>query len=158
MDKGSQLSDVQIMQAFQVCRAELHHEYDVLSNRLNSYITSQAFLVSAYAISMGNMNLAWGDLFNLTFPLLLSFVAILLSIRAQPGIGAACNIIARWHNREADLFQLARGLDDYAPIAEEELRVIHDRNLLFAQTSPWIFGPAWLLMAILTIYLHTIKH
>jgi len=155
MDEAQELTEAQILRAFEVCRSELHHEYGVLANRLNSYITSQAFLVSGYAISMGNANSIWGNRFSLYFPLLLSVAAILLSVRAQPGISGACNIISRWHSREADLFQLGRGLDDYNPIRTEGLRDINDRNLWFAQTSAWIFGVAWLLMALLSIYLHT---
>ncbi len=156
MEDVSQQTDAQILQSFQVCRAELHHEYDVLATRLNSYITSQAFLVSGYAISMGNMNPAWGREFSLYFPLLLSMVAIMLSFRAHPGIRGACNVITRWHHREADLFQLGRGLEDYDAIRAEDLRSSKDRNLLFAQTSAWIFGVAWFLMAVLAIYLHAI--
>ena len=152
------LDDAQILKAFQVCRAELHHEYDVLASRLNSYITSQAFLVSGYAISMGNTNQLWGNKFSLYFPLILSAVAIMLSLRAQPGIYGACAVISRWHIREADLFEMGRGLDDYKVIAEEDMRAMHDRNLWFAQTSPWIFGVAWLLMAMLTLYLHAATH
>jgi len=151
------MTDAQILQAFQVCRAELHHEYDVLANRLNSYITSQAFLVSGYAISMGNMNSVFGLKFSLYFPLLLSLVAILLTVRAQPGISGACNAINRWHNREADLFQFGRGLADYGPIRADDLRASNDRNLWFAKTSAWIFGGAWLLMAVLTVYMHSVK-
>lgn len=153
MDSNPEPSDSRILESFLACRSELHHEYGVLSNRLNSYITSQAFLVSGYAISMGNMTLS-GHAFRLWFPLLLSVVAILLSLRAQPGIVAACDVISRWHGRQSELFNLNRGLEDYQVIDHKEIKKTHDRNLLFAQTSPWIFGVAWLLMALLAIQLN----
>ena len=154
MDSTPEPSASRILESFLACRSELHHEYGVLTNRLNSYITSQAFLVSGYAISMGNMNPVMGHSFRLWFPLLLSAVAVMLSFRAQPGIVAACNVISRWHLRQAELFDLGRGLEDYGPIDHDPNKAIHDRNLLFAQTSPWIFGVAWVLMAVIAIELY----
>jgi len=146
--------EARILESFKVCRSELQHEYNVLANRLNSYITSQAFLVSGYAISMGNMVPGAGATFRLLFPLMLSLVGILLSIRAHPGISGACGVIGHWHAKEAKLFDKNCGLGDYDVLRKDDVRAIHDRNLLFAQTSPWIFGIAWLLMAVLAIYLH----
>jgi len=157
METEANWSDERILSSFKVCRDELHSEYGILSGRLNSYITSQAFLVSSYAISMGNMNSIWGARFSQYFSLLLSVMAIILSMRAHPGIKGSCRAISRWHNREADLFQIGRGLEDYGPINREGLRSINDKNLLFAQTSSWIFGIAWFLMASLSIYLHALK-
>ncbi len=69
----------------------------------------------------------------------------------------ACQAIHRWHLREADLFDLNFGLDDYEVIRQEDMRAINDRNLWFAQTSVWIFGISWSLMALLSIYLHLKK-
>jgi hypothetical protein len=154
MPNESEWSDERIQSAFRVCRDELHSEYNILSGRLNSFITSQSFLVSGYAISMGNMVAKYGAKFSLYFSLLLSVMAIVLSLRAHPGIKGSCEAISRWHNREADLFQLGHGLEDYAVLNRDGLRSIRDKNLLFAQTSAWIFGIAWFLMALLSIYLH----
>jgi len=154
MDEKTQEEQARVRQAFKVCRAEVEHEYGVLANRLNSYMTSQAFLVSGYAISMGNMNPAWGNRFSLYFPLLLSLVGILLSIRAQPGITGVCDIISQWHDKQSALFELGLGLEDYDVLRRDTVKSIHDRTLWFAQTSHWIFGVAWFLMALLTIALH----
>ena len=38
-------------------RSEITLEWNLLSNRVGSYITSQSFLVTAFAISMGNASL-----------------------------------------------------------------------------------------------------
>jgi len=153
MSENTHDDEARILESFRVCRSELQHEYDILSSRLTSFITSQAFLVSAYAISMGNMT-PTGPQFRLVFPLILSIVAILLSLRAHPGIVGACNIISRWHERQGELFAKGAGLSDYFVLRKDDVKEIHERNLWFAQTSPWIFGIAWLLMALLAIYLH----
>jgi hypothetical protein len=49
-------------------RAEIKHEFNLLSNRVNAYITSQSFLVVGFALAMGNLNPQWGSLFRLIFP------------------------------------------------------------------------------------------
>jgi len=146
--------EAKIQQAFKTCRDEIKHEYGVQANRLNSYITSQAFLVSGYAISMGNMNQAWGSHFRLAFPLMLSVLGIVLSFRANPGISGVCQVIQHWHGKQDELFRTGANLDEYSVLKHDKVRNIHDGNLLFAQSSTWIFGGAWVLMAGLAIYLH----
>jgi hypothetical protein len=145
--------DAKYQAAFRTCRDEIKHEYGVLANRLNSYITSQAFLVSGYAISMGNMNPTWGNQYRLLFPLLLSVLGVVLTIRAHPGIAGVCQVIQHWHVKQKDLFKTGAKLDDYSVLKHDSVKKIHDSNLLFAQTSTWIFGSAWILMAGLAIYL-----
>ena len=148
------IDESKILESFRVCRAEVHHEYDVLSSRLNSYMTSQAFLVSGYAISMGNVVQNTGREFRFIFPLILSAVALLLSFRAQPGITGACKVIAEWHLKQEKLFLSGTVLDDYSVLRRVDITESHEKNLWFAQTAPWIFGSAWILMAILAVYLH----
>ena len=36
---------------FKLIRAEIHTEYDLIANRMNWYVTSQSFLVTAFALS-----------------------------------------------------------------------------------------------------------
>jgi hypothetical protein len=145
--------DASILESFRVCREEIHHEYEILGSRLNSYITSQAFLVSGYAMSMGNLNPRTGPEFRLVFPILLSVVGTLLSLRALPGISGACTVLSKWHDRQSELFEKESGLDNYQVLRQTNVKEIHERNLWFASTSPWIFMAAWILMAGLAIYL-----
>ena len=155
MSEEPREEESRILESFRVCREEIHHEYDILSARLNSYITSQAFLVSGYAISMGNSVPGTSSTFRLAFPLILSAAAILLSLRALPGIVGACTVIAQWHDRQSTLFEKGVGLADYEVLRRTNVREVHERHLWFATTSPWIFIAAWVLMAGLAIYLHT---
>jgi len=39
---------------FKLIRAEIHTEYDLIANRMNWYVTSQSFLVTAFALSGGD--------------------------------------------------------------------------------------------------------
>ncbi len=155
MDNRSE-EEIRILESFRVCREEIHHEYDILGSRLNSYITSQAFLVTGYAMSMSNLNPVTGHEFRLVFPILLSVVSILLSLRALPGITGACFVLSKWHDRQAELFDKGVGLADYHVLKQTNVKEIHERNLWFASTSPFIFMTAWAIMAMFAIYLFTV--
>ena len=158
MTPNNEIKAAQVQQAFRTCRDEIKHEYGVLANRLNSYITSQAFLVSGYAISMGNMNPVWGTSFRFWFPMLLAVLGIVLSIRAHPGIAGVCEIIQRWHTKQDELFETGAPLDEYSVLKKHSVRSIHDNNLRFAQTATWIFGGAWLVMAAFATYFFLNSH
>jgi len=83
-------------------RSENIHEWALLSNRVSAYITSQSFLVTAYAISMGNLD----PHFRWFFPPTLCLVGLLSSIRAYPGIEGATIIISQWRRKQDRLFLL----------------------------------------------------
>jgi hypothetical protein len=153
-------------------REEDKHEWNLLSNRISSYITSQSFLVTAYAVSMGNQNPRWGSWFTLFFPLILSFIGIATSYRALPGITGAVRVIELWHKKRDKLFfqnpekdrqEKDTRMDDFRddrPMknanyqGEKSIDEIHNRSLQFAITAPWLFGASWFCFAVLTIILH----
>jgi hypothetical protein len=155
-------------------RSEDRHEWTLLSNRLSSYITSQSFLVTSYAIAMGNQNPKWSGYFTLLFPSLIAILGLATSWRACPGITGAIKIIALWHRKERRLFLLdptAAGespprdpsmedFDDGRPrtrsrlIGNDAIDDIHDRSLRFAVAAPWLFGTTWILLLALAVGLH----
>jgi len=143
--------------AFRLCRDEVKHEQDVLAGRLSSYITSQSFLVSAYAVSMGNLNPAWGGAFRLTFPIVLCLVGFLLSIRAQPGIDDASQIIQRWHLRQDELLEQHEDLAFYQMLHGNVTSAMRGRDQRFAQIAAAIFASAWVAFAILSVCLYFIR-
>lgn len=128
------------------------HEQTVLSSRLNSYIVSQSFLIAAYATSMNNWGPPNGHLYRMAFPIVLSILGFLLSLRAQPGIKDACLIIHRWHEQQDAILAAHPELDDYQVLrrnAEERKRV---RDQWFAQTAAFIIAPAWVIFAGISVY------
>jgi hypothetical protein len=140
-------------ETYRMCREEGKHEFDILAGRLNTFITSQAFLVSAYAVSMNNSNPDWGHIFRLTFPSFLSLMGLVLSLRALPGILAACQMIRHWHHRQDGLLEADPALQAYYGLQPREQTRIHGRDIWFAQTSPYIFGVAWIVFGGLAIFL-----
>ncbi len=140
-------------ETYKMCREEGKHEFDILAGRLNTFITSQSFLVSAYAVSMNNSEAHWGHLYRLIFPTLLSVMGLILSVRALPGISAAVLMIRHWHRRQDGLLEADEELQKYYALQPQEQTLIHARDIWFAQTSPYIFGVAWILFGALALIL-----
>ncbi len=88
-------------------RSEISLEWTLLSNRLSSYITSQAFLVSAFAVAMGNASRAFSSaLFTLLFPIVLCVVGAFTSVCAYPSIDGPIVVLNRWRRKQRRLFLL----------------------------------------------------
>ncbi|GEO13660.1 hypothetical protein [Microvirga aerophila] len=56
-------------------RGEIKFQSDLLSSRLNSLLTSQSFLLIAYASAMSGLVGSWKDPFALLFPPVLAVSA-----------------------------------------------------------------------------------
>jgi hypothetical protein len=140
--------------AFRLCRDEVKHEQDVLTGRLSSYITSQSFLVSAYAVAMGNPNHVWGATFSLAFPSVLCMVGFLLSVRAHPGIADASHIIQRWHVRQDELLAKYPELSFYEMLQGENMARMRARDQKFAQAAAYLFAITWIAFAVLSVCLY----
>ena len=141
------------VQAFRLIRDEVKHEQGVLSGRLSSYITSQSFLISAYAVGNNHQADLWGFSFRFYVTITLSVVGFLLSARAVPGIKDASDIIARWHEQQDQLLANNTELGIYQTLRREEMRGIRRRDQWFAQASAYIFMAAWIILAGLSVVL-----
>ena len=157
-------------------KGEDRHEWTLLSNRLSSYITSQSFLVTGYALAMGNSNPKWSGCFTLLFPSLVALLGLATSWCVYPGITGATTIIALWHKKERRLFlaePTAMGEEGPGDPTMEDFHdgrprvavpggaagavdVIHERSLRFALCAPWLFGTTWLLLLALALGLHVL--
>ena len=141
-------------------RSETQHEFNLLSNRVGAYITSQSFLVIAYATSLGNTNPRWGSLFRLVFPIALAIVGLTTSLLVWPGIQGACTTIELWREKLERLYARDPRLDDYRvarPLGTsrqgKSIDTIHVRSLLFARWAPAVFAAAWSVFGLLTLTL-----
>lgn len=142
------------LEVFHICRDEIKHELDALNGRLSSYITSQSFLVTAFAVSMGNPNPVWGPTFRVAFPVALSLVGIALSIRAQPGILDNCERVRIWHSRQDQLLNDDETIRNLYNLPMPKLAMMHRRDLAFAQAAPMIFLTAWILFFGISVWMH----
>lgn len=126
-------------------RAEIRFESDMLSSRLNAFISSQSFLVIGYASSMSASLDRWHNVFSLVFPPSLALLGLALALYAWPGIEAAYKVIGRWHDKQDELLSRNPGLGDHrlAPAgasAKDRLK----RGTMFAKYAPKVFAAAWL--------------
>src|SRR5690606_34965542 len=60
-------------------RSEIHFESLLLADRTTSYLSSQSFLIIAFASSMANTNPEWGAVFRLVVPAILAVLGMVTS-------------------------------------------------------------------------------
>lgn len=141
-------------------RSEIQFESQMLSSRLSAYLSSQSFLVIAYASSM---NAGWSKpgLFVLLVPFPMALLGIVLSLDALRAIKSSYGVIQRWNDRQNALLEQHGDLADYWPTQHDDDKPPRDPTLgrqfregaLFAIRSPWIFGTAWVYLAAVAIWL-----
>src|SRR5690606_24437225 len=86
-------------------RSEIHFESSLLAERTSAYLSSQSFLMIAFASTMANSNPDWGNLFRLVVPAVLALLGLITSLHAMPGIKSNFEVIERWHQKQAELLQ-----------------------------------------------------
>jgi hypothetical protein len=146
-------STVSILDAYRFCRQEIEHEYNVLGNRLTSYITSQSFLFTTFGVSMSNPDQHWGPTFRLLFPLTVCIVGLLTSLRARPGILSACQILDHLHERQYEM-QTNPDVQLLDPWDREWLIRVHTHSLKFSAAAAYIFGSAWVVLLSLALWVY----
>jgi hypothetical protein len=143
--------------SFRFCREEVKHEYNVLGSRLTSYITSQSFLFTTYAVSMSNPGpRISGPVFRLVFPLIVCAVGLLTSFRAQAGIVSCVRLINAWHDRQMELHDDPE-VKALNPMDNVWMVEVHAQSLKFSTAAAYIFGISWLILLGLSVYLNSIK-
>ena len=139
-------------------RSEIKYQSDLLTSRLNSLLTSQSFLLIAYASSMSGLIGHWQDPFALVFPPVLAVLGLVLSLQAWPGIRAGYAVIGLWHQKERHLLIGDNDLNeyDYLPAPRETgdepdewLRKRSREGALFTRQAPLVFIVAWCCFVVL---------
>ena len=137
-------------------RSEIRFESELLSNRLDSFMSSQSFLLIAYASALGAAHGEWRHPFTLVLPPALAVLGLVLALYARPGIRAAYAEIRLWQEQERELLgrdpHLSRFLGPSVPEgaptatgaeAGPEMDVRFRQGSLFALRAPAIFVVAW---------------
>ncbi|MEN2508951.1 hypothetical protein V8Z77_18735 [Stutzerimonas stutzeri] len=142
-------------------RAEIHFESTLLASRTSGYLSSQSFLIIAFASSMANTNPEWGALFRLVVPAVLAILGLITSLHAIPGIRASYDIIERWHHKQGELLQ-TEGQVGLLPNRDSALfgegnspagGERYKRTLMFSLRTPIIFGSVWALLGVFCVIL-----
>lgn len=143
-------------------RSEIHFESTLLASRTSSYLSSQSFLMIAFASLMANTNPEWGSLFRLVVPSVLALLGLITSLHAIPGIRGSFDVIERWHRKQADLLQTEGNVGllpnhDSALFGEGNTPAggeRYKRTLMFSLRTPIIFGCVWAVLGVFCIVLH----
>ena len=166
--------DPQKLKKLDFYRSEDMHEWSLLTSRVSTLVTSQSFLVSGYAISMGNSIVPH---FTLYFPLLLSVIGLCITWYSYPGITGGAQIITLWHKKQGRLFLLNPDESEADPEAACPDPAMNDyrdgrtlavskatgnvpmdpvqaNSLRFATVMPLLFGVTWLALIGLRLILY----
>lgn len=153
---------------FMYFRSEIKHEFDLISGRLNAFLSSQSFLILAYAAAMNNTHPKSIILFPLVFPIVTSIIGIILAYQAYVGIEGADKTVELWNGKinkliacnswllsEYDSGRKVQGItQENGQTVTTVKDEIHRKSLSFARWSPPIFAIAWVCLFFLAIYLY----
>ena len=125
---------------YQHIREEIRGEHSLITNRLTWYVTSQSFLVTAFAISRGS-GFTWHHWFSTT---LLPLVAFVNSLLILPSIVGARKTIKLWHEKQTGFFQ--RNQEFKIAFNLQRASWIESQGLLFPTVVPLGFAVFWLVI------------
>ena len=132
---------------YQQIRDETRAEHTLIANRLTWYVTSQSFLVSAFAISRGS-GFTWHPWFS---TLLLPLIAFITSVLILPSIAGARKTIRLWHEKQRAF--LARHPEFKAAFELKRAWWIESLGLLFPTAVPLVFAAFWLVVHLASAHL-----
>lgn len=142
---------------FQHYRTEARFEEGLVSGRLTLLLSSQSFLVIAYASSMGASSGDWDAPLPRLLPPALALLGIVLTLCAWPGVLAAHAVAERWHEKERELLAHRPELGPWTLTADEDGRrdvaTRRREGALFARRAPLALLIAWTLFAALPFWL-----
>jgi hypothetical protein len=132
---------------YQILREESRAEHALIANRLTWYVTSQSFLVTAFAISRGS-GFVW---FRWLSTFLIPTIGLLSSGLVFPSIFGACETVKLWHAKQCEFF--LRHPEFKAAFEVKRPMWIESRGLLFPKVMPVIFGLFWLVIHVASYFL-----
>lgn len=138
-------------------RSEIRFESDTVGERLSALLSSQSFLVIAYASSMGASHEDWGAPLPRLLPPALSVLGIVLVLCAWPGLRAGHAVLGRWRGKERELLTRCPALASWTLMDDEggqrDVDARRREGALFAQRAPLVLILAWAFFAALPFWL-----
>ncbi|WP_051329098.1 hypothetical protein [Geminicoccus roseus] len=144
-------------------RSEIQFESQMLSSRLNSFISSQSFLLIAYGSSMGVLVGQWRNPFTLALPPFLGLLGLVLALQTWPGIRTAYAAVEEWHKKQGVLLARHPDLEIYfrrsfvdfrTRVQGETVEYRFQQGTMFTRHSPWILSIAWCYFTALPVVMY----
>jgi len=134
---NSELSIEDAQRLIEIVHREIHYEHGLISNRMSWYVTSQSFLMAAFAVVGGYMH---------SFPWLAKWfippLGMLISVVTLVSIGAAIRVMSELRNEEKCL----RNKHDPRSPFKLLRKHTHVMGLLPPVSVPLLFLIAWLMI------------
>ncbi|MGE5445145.1 MAG: hypothetical protein ACM3SR_11185 [Ignavibacteriales bacterium] len=134
------MSDLSPSFECQMIRDEIRSEFGLIANRLSWYVTSQSFLVTAFAISRG-IGFNWYSWFS---TVLLPALGLISSALIFPSIVGASKTINLWHQRYKRFLEQNPKFQQAFELNRPSW--IHTLSLLFPTLIPPLFGLFWIVI------------
>ncbi|WP_093666997.1 hypothetical protein [Sphingomonas gellani] len=112
-------------------------------SRLTALLSSQSFLLIAYATSMASAHGRWHEPFTLAIPPVLALLGIALAIEGRRGIKAAAAASCRWQERGDHVITEHPHLLHWPDISRSEASAARRAGEQFPLHAPGIFLVAW---------------
>ncbi len=138
-------------------RTEIRYEHSLLGQRVSWYMTSQSFLIIAFASGLNNSNVS----FKLGIDLILLTLGIITSILVLPSINGAIAIVHQWAAKEQEVLQdeelkdfNIEGIHEKVSLfshkkVKQKTDVIKKESLKFARLAPVVFIYGWIALFLL---------
>lgn len=141
---------------FEIVHREMHHEHNLISNRMSWYVTSQSFLMAAFAVSGGaNHSFHWlAKPFLPTLGIvtsLISWFSLIAAVKAMNRvIEYRQNLLSKDHElkRLTPFFERTRKQNESWLEFMKRVGWIHLAGLLPPVITPLIFLVAWIIALI----------
>lgn len=140
------MTDLEPTFEYQNIHEEIRSEYSLIANRLSWYVTSQSFLVTAFAISRGS-GFTWFHWFS---TILLPAIGILASVLIYPSIVGACETIKLWHMKQDAFYDRHKGFKDAFEL--KRAAWIIPQGVVFPKLMPVLFGLFWLVVLVASYF------
>ncbi|WP_278392967.1 hypothetical protein [Sphingobium yanoikuyae] len=141
------------IELFRHYRGEVSHEMELMLARLNALLTSQSFLVIAYASAMAISNGQWNRPFAMLLPPFLAILGFVLAVEGRTGILAARSAMGRWQERLDALVAENPELSDWADMPGAHSTGTRKAGELFAIRPPLVFMAGWVWLLFLPFVL-----
>lgn len=137
-------------------RDEMKFEIGILHDRINALVSTEAFLIISFTMSLAYSGDRWSSRFFWIAPVL-SLVGFLLAVLAWPGVSRGFQTIVEWNLLMIEVLPEARKdprivwIPSVAVAGAARMQSDHRRGLLFARFVPAVFAVAWLILAALVL-------
>lgn len=150
--REDQLDAEQDYKRIALIREEMRFEIGVLHDRTNALISSEAFLLISFTMSLAYSKGHYDEPFYWVSPIL-CVIGFTLAMLAWPGVRTSFSIVVDWNLLLLQSLESAREKPSFVwrpasgSLSADQSQAYHRSGLLFARCVPAVFAAAWIILA-----------